>query len=67
MNHNHQSPITNHRSSSGQSLFEYMMLTAVVVGALVAMVTFVRAAVAHMAKSGADTFGQGMLYKKKSP
>ena len=47
---------------AGQSIIETSLLMLVVVLALVTMFGFLRNAVSHRLKGGADTFGHGLLY-----
>jgi len=48
--------------SNGQSSIESILLIAGVVGALLMFFAFVRSSVAFRIKTGADSFGHGMLY-----
>ena len=46
----------------GQSSVEFAMIFTMVALAVVAMFGFVRNAVSHRFKGGADTYGRGLLY-----
>ena len=50
------------RRSRGQALIEFGILITVVAIALMAMFGFIRKAISHKMKSGADGVGQGMLF-----
>ena len=50
------------RGEAGQSMVESALLFITVVSALVMFFSFMKASVAFRLKSGADAFGQGMLY-----
>ncbi len=54
-------------ASSGQSALETVLLLLGIVTALVVVGMFARNAIAFRMKSGADTFGHGMLYNRSSP
>lgn len=50
------------RATGGQSLLEGTVLFLVAVAALVTFFTIIRAAVSGRIKTGADSFGHGMLH-----
>ena len=52
-----------HVGRAGQSMIETALLLVGVVIALLAFFSFIRASVAFRIKTGADTFGHGMLYQ----
>ena len=46
----------------GQSSIEHVILIVMAAAALISMFAFIRSAVAHRMKSGADGIGQGLQY-----
>lgn len=50
------------RARRGQSMLEAAILFGAVVAALLVFHTFIKTSVASRLKSGADTFGHGLLY-----
>ena len=50
------------RTRAGQSALEMLLLLLIVAAALVTFFTFIRNSVASRIKTGADTFGHGMLH-----
>ena len=51
------------RSGCGQSMVEGILLLVLAGTALAFMFSFMRSAISHRMKNGADGVGQGLLYK----
>lgn len=47
----------------GQSMIESVLLFVLAAAALAGMFSYIRSAMAHRIKSGADGVGQGLLYR----
>jgi hypothetical protein len=54
--------MTQMRRCGGQSSIEQTILIVMVAAALVSMFAYIRSAVSHRMKSGADGIGQGLQY-----
>jgi Flp pilus assembly pilin Flp len=50
------------RRVRGQSAIEYVVLVVLAAAALAGMFGYIRSALSHRLKSGADGVGQGLLY-----
>ncbi len=53
------------RAQAGQSIVEVCLVILVVTIALVVFYSFIQSSVSFRFKSGADTFGHGLLYGNK--
>jgi len=59
-------PAKYRRRFRGQTTVEYAVLLTVVAMALVTLFTYIRSAISHRMKTGADGVGRGMLWQETS-